>query len=41
MWATLFTRRPEIKGGELILRDDPGWGLDLNEETLKKHGVWA
>ena len=26
IWAQLFVKRAEIKGSELILHDDPGWG---------------
>lgn len=28
---------PEIVDGYLILLDQPGWGIDLNEETVRKH----
>ena len=41
IWEELFTVRPEIKNGELILLDRPGWGIELDERTLKERGVWA
>lgn len=41
LWATLFSRRPEIRGGELLLLDQPGWGLELEEKVLKERGIWA
>ena len=41
IWAELFTERPEIVNGELILSDRPGWGIELDEDTLKRRGVWA
>ncbi len=41
IWEELFTVRPEIKNGELILLDRPGWGIELDEHTLNERGVWA
>jgi len=41
IWEELFTVRPEIKNGELILLDRPGWGIELDERTLNERGVWA
>ena len=41
IWEELFTVRPEIKNGELTLLDRPGWGIELDEGTLNKRGVWA
>jgi len=40
-WEELFTVRPEIEDGELTLLDRPGLGIELNEDTLKRRGVWA
>ena len=41
IWEELFTVRPEIKNGELTLLDRPGWGVELDEQTLNERGVWA
>jgi L-alanine-DL-glutamate epimerase-like enolase superfamily enzyme len=41
IWDELFSVRPEIKNSELTLLDRPGWGVELNERTLEKRGVWA
>ena len=41
IWAELFTERPEIINGQLVLSDRPGWGIELDEDTLKRRGVWA
>jgi L-alanine-DL-glutamate epimerase-like enolase superfamily enzyme len=41
IWAELFTVRPEIENGWLTLSDRPGWGVELNEDTLEKRGAWA
>jgi D-galactarolactone cycloisomerase len=41
IWEEMFTVRPEIKNSELILLDRPGWGIELDERTLKERGVWA
>ncbi|MCH7653889.1 MAG: mandelate racemase/muconate lactonizing enzyme family protein [Chloroflexi bacterium] len=39
IWEELFTVRPEIVNSEMKLLDRPGWGLELNEDTLEKRGV--
>ena len=39
IWDELFTVRPEIKNSEMQLLDLPGWGLELNEDTLAKRGI--
>ncbi|MFQ6030806.1 MAG: mandelate racemase/muconate lactonizing enzyme family protein [Dehalococcoidia bacterium] len=41
IWEELFTVRPEIKNSELVLLDRPGWGIELDERTLERRGVWA
>ena len=41
VWAELFTQRPTITGGTLTLTDLPGWGIELDERTLERRGVWA
>jgi L-alanine-DL-glutamate epimerase-like enolase superfamily enzyme len=41
IWEELFTLRPEVKNGELTLLDSPGWGVELDERTLNRRGVWA
>ena len=33
----LFTEKPEIKNGELMLSKKPGWGTEVNEKVLKEH----
>tara|TARA_B100000446_G_scaffold186699_1_gene213740 strand:+ start:278 stop:1438 length:1161 start_codon:yes stop_codon:yes gene_type:complete len=39
IWAELFSVRPEIVNSQMKLLDRPGWGLELNEDTLEKRGV--
>ena len=39
IWAELFSVRPEIVNSQMELLDRPGWGLELNEDTLEKRGV--
>jgi L-alanine-DL-glutamate epimerase-like enolase superfamily enzyme len=39
IWAELFSVRPEIKNSQMELLDRPGWGLELNEDTLEKRGI--
>ena len=41
VWNELFTIRPEIKNSQLTLLDRPGWGFELDEQTLERRGVWA
>jgi len=41
IWNELFSIRPEIKNGQLTLLDRPGWGFELDEQTLERRGVWA
>ena len=31
-----FTERLKIENGELILTDKPGWGMDVDEEAVRK-----
>ena len=33
----LVTHPPQIKDGELLVPDRPGWGIDLNEEAIAAH----
>ena len=39
VWAELFAQRPEIRNGELELLDEPGWGIILDEDVVKKRRV--
>ena len=39
IWAELFSVRPEIVNSQMKLLDRPGWGLELNGDTLEKRGV--
>ena len=41
IWEELFTVRPEISNGEMTLSERPGWGVELDENTLHARGVWA
>ena len=36
----LVTKPPVIKNGYLDIPDGPGWGVELNEDVIKKH-PWA
>jgi galactonate dehydratase len=33
----LVTHPPEIKNGEYVVSDRPGWGTDVNEEAVRAH----
>ena len=33
----LVTHPPEIKNGEYVVSDRPGWGTDVNEEAVLAH----
>ncbi len=37
IWENLFTKRPEIKGGRLYLTDEPGFGVDINWDYVKRY----
>lgn len=32
----LFTSAPQIQGGELVLSQAPGWGVEVNEEAVRR-----
>ena len=38
-WPYLFDGFPEVKGGYMQCPEGPGWGMDINEPFLRKHGV--
>ncbi|MDC0068842.1 hypothetical protein OAL10_08640 [Gammaproteobacteria bacterium] len=31
------THLPEIKNGECVVSDRPGWGTDVNEDAVRAH----
>ena len=33
----LFTVKPTIEGGELLVSDEPGWGTEPIEEVIRAH----
>ncbi len=33
----LVTHPPRIDQGDLVLSDRPGWGADVDEETVRAH----
>jgi L-alanine-DL-glutamate epimerase-like enolase superfamily enzyme len=39
LWQELFTGRPEIRGGVAYLPDRPGFGFDIDQRALKRHGT--
>lgn len=37
LWQELYTQRPEIRNGILELTDDPGFGFELDWNTVKRY----
>ena len=33
----LTTRVPEVRDGDLVVPDGPGWGCDVREDVLREH----
>ena len=33
----LFTHKPNIQDGKMIISNDPGWGTAVNEDVAKKY----
>ena len=33
----LFTHKPNIQDGKMIISDNPGWGTAVNEDVAKKY----
>ena len=33
----LTTGVPEVRDGELVVPDGPGWGCDVREDVLREH----
>lgn len=38
-WPHLFPGYPEVRGGAMCVPDGPGWGLSINDDFVKRHGV--
>ena len=38
-WPDLFPGWPEVKDGYMECPTEPGWGLTINDEMVKKHGT--
>jgi L-alanine-DL-glutamate epimerase-like enolase superfamily enzyme len=38
-WPYLFDGFPEVRGGIMQCPEGPGWGMDINEPFLRKHGT--
>ncbi len=38
-WPHLFEGFPKVRGGMMDCPGGPGWGMNINEAFLKKHGV--
>ena len=36
IWENLFTKRPEIRNGMLYLTEEPGFGVDINWDYVKR-----
>lgn len=37
LWEGLFTKRPEIRDGMMYLTEEPGFGVDINWDYVKRH----
>jgi len=38
-WPDLFPGFPEVENGHISVPDKPGWGMEINDELIEKHGV--
>ena len=38
-WPDLFDGFPEVRNGEMVLRDAPGWGMEINNDFVDRCGV--
>lgn len=38
-WPDLFPGFPEVEDGHIKVPDRPGWGMEINDELIEKHGV--
>lgn len=38
-WPDLFQGFPEVKDGHISVPDKPGWGMEINDELIERHGV--
>lgn len=38
-WPDLFPGFPEVKDGYINIPDKPGWGMEINDELIERHGV--
>lgn len=43
-WPDLFPGYPEVREGMMWVPDAPGWGMSINDDLIRRHGVavcWA
>lgn len=38
-WPDLFSGYPEVRDGRMWIRDEPGWGMAVNDELIERGGV--
>ncbi len=38
-WPDLFIGFPEVKDGHMECPSRPGWGMEINDEMIKRHGT--
>jgi L-alanine-DL-glutamate epimerase-like enolase superfamily enzyme len=38
-WPDLFPGYPEVRDGRMRVRDEPGWGMTVNDELIERRGV--
>lgn len=38
-WPHLFPGYPEVKGGHMDVPDRPGWGMEIDDAFVERHGV--
>lgn len=38
-WPDLFPGFPEVKAGHMPVPDKPGWGMDIHDALIDRHGV--
>ena len=38
-WPDLFPGYPEVRDGKMYVPDGPGWGMEINDDLIGRHGT--
>ncbi len=38
-WPDLFPGYPEVRDGKMWVPDRPGWGMEISDDFVERHGV--